>query len=179
MWHTLAIYTALVVGLRLVGRRQIGQLTVIDLVVVIVLGSAVETAMVAANTRLYAGLVSAGTLFVFNRILTLLMLRSRRFRHLVAGGPTLLIHNGHFVEDHLRREGLTENDVMEAIRERGEDSLENIKFAVMEADSTINVVPMDADVLRTKAHFRDRAGVPPHAGAQDSGVSTSPKSETV
>src|SRR5436305_8100266 len=122
--HTLVIYLFLVVALRAVGRRQTGQLTALDLVIIIVLGSAVETAMVAANTSLPAGIVSAGTLLLVNRLLTAALSRSRRLRHFVLGNPVLLIQNGHFIAEHLRRLGLTEADVLEAIRERGEEGLE-------------------------------------------------------
>ncbi|MBV9467814.1 MAG: DUF421 domain-containing protein [Abitibacteriaceae bacterium] len=141
--HTVAIYLFLVAGLRLLGRRQMGQLTAVDLMIIIVLGSAVETAMVAGNTSLEAGLVSAATLLFVNRGLALVLYRSKRLRHLVVGGPVLLVHFGHFVEEHLRRVGLTEADVLEAIRERGEPGIEKVKFAVLEVDGSINVVPFE------------------------------------
>ena len=60
VFQTLAVYLFLIAGLRILGRRQIGQLNVIDLVIIIVLGSAVETAMIAGDTSLSAGLVSTG-----------------------------------------------------------------------------------------------------------------------
>lgn len=142
--HTAAIYVFLVVLIRFVGRRALGQLSVIDLVIVIALGSAVETAMVNGNTTLAAGIVSAGTLFLLNRIVTVICLRSKKLRHLVTGGPTLLIHDGHFVEEHLKRAGLTQEDVLEAVREREEPDIANIRFAVLECDGAIHVVPKRA-----------------------------------
>ena len=142
--HTTAIYFFLIAGLRCLGRRQMGQLTSVDLMIIIVLGSAVETAMVAGNTTLEAGLVSAATLLAVNRGLAFVLHRSKRLRHLVVGGPVLLVHFGHFVEEHLRRVGLTEADVLEAIHERGEAGIEKVKFAVLEVDGSINVVPLGA-----------------------------------
>src|SRR5579862_4144605 len=97
-FNTASIYAFLIVAIRLFGRRQLGQLTSLDLLILVLLGSAVETSMVRASTTLEAGLVSATILLVFNRLLTLLMLRSRRFSHLVGSGPLLLIHDGMFVE---------------------------------------------------------------------------------
>lgn len=143
-FHTLVIYLFLIAGLRLMGRRQMGQLTIIDLMIIILLGSAVETAMVAGNTSLAAGLVSAGTLLLANRLITAIACRSRRLRHLVSGGPVLLVHNGQLVEPHLRRAGLCPADVLEAIRERGCGGVDEVKYAVLEADGSINVVPMMA-----------------------------------
>src|SRR5690349_25029534 len=104
--HTLAIYAFLIFGLRVLGRRQTGQLTVLDLTIIILLGSAVETAMIAGNTRLVAGLVSAATLLAANRVLTRIVCRSRRLRRLIVGNPVLLVHNGHFIEEHLKKAGL-------------------------------------------------------------------------
>ncbi|HLV80826.1 MAG TPA: YetF domain-containing protein [Chthonomonadaceae bacterium] len=138
--HTICIYLFLIVALRLIGRRLTGQLTVVDLTIIILLGSAVETAMVAGDVSLPAGLVSAGILLVANRLLTLLVLRSRRLRHLLGIGPVLLVQDGHILEDHLRRVGLSEADLIEAIREREKADLSDVRFAVMEPDGEINVI---------------------------------------
>ncbi|MFI5385906.1 MAG: DUF421 domain-containing protein, partial [Fimbriimonadales bacterium] len=106
----------------------------------ILLGSAVETAMVRASTSLKAGLVSAATLLIVNRLLTLFMLKSRRFNHLVGCGPILLVHDGQFVEENLRRLGMTKRDVIEAIRERECGSIKDLRYAVFEPNGEINVV---------------------------------------
>jgi uncharacterized membrane protein YcaP (DUF421 family) len=138
---TAAVYAFLVMAMRLWSRRQLGQLTVIDLVVLLVLGSAVETAMIHGDTTLPAGLVSASTLLVANRALTWAFRRSERLRHLVGAGPVLVVHNGRPVADHLRRLGMTETDLAEALRGRGYDSPAGIRFGVVEADGTLSVVP--------------------------------------
>ncbi len=138
---TTVIYLFLIAGLRLIGRRQLGQLTVLDLVVVLILGSAVETAMIHGDLSLPAGLVSAGTLLVVNRIMSEAFLRSKRLRHLVGGGPLVLVHNGKPVTEHLRRVSMTENDLLEAVRGRGYDDLATVRFAVLETDGTVSVVP--------------------------------------
>ena len=147
--HTAVIYVFLMFLLHIIGRRQLGQLTVLDLVVVILLGSAVETAMVNGNTSLFAGLVCAGTLLFLNRVFALTFGRARRLRHLANGGAILLVHNGHIVEEHLRRVGLTKADLLEALREREQPGIEDIKFAVMEVDGKINVVPKEAEHHRS------------------------------
>lgn len=142
---TLAIYLFLLLLLRISGRRQLAELTVIDLVVVLVLGSAVETAMIRGDTSLAAGLVAAATLLATNRLLTLAMLRSHRFRHLVGGGPVLLVHNGEVLDEHLVRCGLTRDDLAAALRARGHTSTDGVRFAVLETDGTITVVDNDLD----------------------------------
>jgi len=138
---TAGIYLFLVVLLRVFGRRQLGQLTVVDLLVVLLLGSTVETSMIHGDVSLAAGLVSAGTLLVLNRLLTLVLLRSRRFAHLVAGGPMLLVHEGVPVPGHLRRAGMSAQDLLEALRDRGYEGLSGVREAVLETDGSVSVVP--------------------------------------
>ncbi len=151
--HTVVIYSFLIAMLHFVSRRQLGQLTVIDLVIIILLGSAVETAMVNGDTSLQAGIVCSSTLLLLNYLLGRYLFRSRRLRHLVTGGPVLLIHDGQFIDEHLRRAGLTRSDVLEALREREQADVSQIKFAVLEMDGAINVVPMQATTHRSKRHL--------------------------
>ena len=148
VFHTLVIYLFLVFCLRLIGRREIAQLTFAELTVLMVLGSSVETAMVAGNLSLLAGLTSATTLFLANRGLTFLIQRSPSFHHLIIGDPLVLVHNGRFVSTNLRAARITEADVLEAIRERGYASPRDLAFAVLEVDGSIGVVPLGAVVHR-------------------------------
>jgi uncharacterized membrane protein YcaP (DUF421 family) len=138
---TTTIYLFLIVLLRVFGRRQLGQLTVIDLVVVLTLGSAVETSLIHGDVSLPAGLASAATLLVLNRILTFTFLHSARLRHLVGGGPVLLVHEGSPVEEHLRRVGMTHADLEEALRSRGCSSPGECQEAILETDGTVSVIP--------------------------------------
>jgi len=142
---TALIYTFLLTVLRLFGRRQLAQLTTFDLVVVLLLGSAVETAMIRGYVVLAAGLVSAASLLLMNAILTRLMLRSRRFCHLVGGGPVLLVNNGAVVEEHLRRAGLTKADLAEALRSQGFSNAGDVQAAVLETDGSLSVIPVDGE----------------------------------
>ena len=116
---TACIYLFLIAILRLLGRRQLAQLSSLDLVVVLLLGSTVETAMIHGDLSLAAGFVSAATLLVVNRLLTAAFLRSPRLSQLVNGGPILLVHDGHVIESHLQRVGLTGPDLDAALRSRG------------------------------------------------------------
>ncbi len=140
VYHTIVMYIFLILMLRFVNKRQMGQLTILDLVIVILLGSAVETAMVNANTSLMAGVVCAVTLLITNRALSFFFCRSKHWRHIFGSGPILLVHNGQFVEEHLRRAGMTEQDVLQALRQRECNGLSNVRMAVMESDGAINVV---------------------------------------
>ena len=140
-FHTLSILAFLMLGLRTVGRRALAQLGVVDLVVILLLGSAVETAMVAGHTELVAGLVSAATLLAANRAISTVLCRSRRLRHLVNGLPVLLVHDGRLVTGHLQRAGLNPDALAEALRQRGEPDYRDLHQVILEADGTIHVIP--------------------------------------
>jgi uncharacterized membrane protein YcaP (DUF421 family) len=141
---TAAIYVFLIVMLRVFGRRQLGQLSVIDLVVILVLGSAVETAMIHGNTSLPVGLASAATLLILNRALTLVLSRSRRLSALLNGGPVLLVNDGRIVDTHLARVGMTRADLAAALRSRGFSGPEGVRAAVLEMDGTVSVIGQPA-----------------------------------
>ena len=140
-FHTLVILAFLTVGLRTIGRRALAQLGVVDLVVILLLGSAVETAMVAGHTEFVAGLVSAATLFAANRAISALLYRSRRLRHLVNGLPVLLVHDGHVLTGHLQRAGLDTDALAEALRQRGEPDYRDLHQVILEPDGTIHIIP--------------------------------------
>jgi uncharacterized membrane protein YcaP (DUF421 family) len=148
--HTLAIYLFLILGISLGGRREFAQLTYVELAIVMVLGSSVETAMVAGDTGLLAGLASASTLLVANRLLAALVIRWPWLRRRLIGGPLVLVRNGAFVARNLRRVGLTEADVLGAVRERGYASLEGVRYAILEVDGSTTVVA-SADEPRPRA----------------------------
>ena len=149
--HTAAIYLFLVLSLRLLARRLLGQLTVVDLVVVILIGSAVETAMVAGNTTLLAGLVCASTLFLLNYLLAQLSLRWSAVRQITGTNAAIIVQDGAVVEERVRRLGLSMDDIEEAIREAGISDLHEVKYAVLEIDGEITVIPKSRKVHRSKA----------------------------
>ena len=152
--QTLTIYLLLIVGLTFAGRRLISQLTLLELAIVMILGSAVETSMVAGDTSLPAGLVSATTLMLGNRALSFLLGRSPWLRHLLVGRPILLVRDGQLLPGHLSRAGLTEADVLGAIRERGYADLKRVRFAVLESDGSVGVIPVGTTVLHDDRSIR-------------------------
>ena len=160
---TLVIYLFIVLGFRFLGRRQLGQLNVVDLVVIIIMGSAVETALIGGNVSLPAGLVSAGTLFIADRIFSVVFSRSKRLRHLLGGGPILLVHYGEYMEEHLRRAGLTKSDVDEAIRERDCAGVADVKFAILEEDGEINIIEKGATIHRSDPITAKKRSIRPPA----------------
>lgn len=137
---TLTIYLFLVALISVLGRRSLSQLSSLDLIVLMLLGSAVETAMIKGNTALKVGLVSAATLFVANLAIAFLIDRSSLGRKFLCAPSVLLVHDGQIMEANMKRIGFTRDDLLEALRAKECDSVEDVRFAVLEPDGQINIV---------------------------------------
>ncbi len=148
------VYLVVLVGLRLSGKREIGQMTVFDLVVLLLLANAVQNAMVGPDTSLYGGVVAAAVLLGLNTLVARLRMRSPRLRRLVEGSPTLLVLHGEPLADHLRREGIDEETLQAALREHGIESLVDVDMVVLEIDGSISVVPAGGSSRHIKRPFR-------------------------
>jgi uncharacterized membrane protein YcaP (DUF421 family) len=151
---TAFIYLFLGVGLRLLGKRQLGQMNIYDLVLVIVLANAVQNAMVGDDTSLAGGLVAALTLLILNRLVTRAMLRSPRLERLLVGEPVLIVNDGQLIEKQMRCEGVTREQVLAALREHGIEKLDQAHMCVLEVDGTISCVPQDSTVHKTRHHYK-------------------------
>lgn len=152
--RTVIVYGAILIGLRIAGKREMGQMTAFDLVVILLIANAVQNAMVGPDTSLTGGLIAAAVLIALDVVIA----RARQLlpflRRAVEGTPVLLIHDGQFVSAHLAREGVAESDVMMAIREHGVSDIKEVKMAVLETDGSISVVPRASKTIRTKRHVR-------------------------
>jgi uncharacterized membrane protein YcaP (DUF421 family) len=156
VFRTVIVYLGLWLLLRLAGKRELGQMSLFDLVVLLVISNAVQNAMVGPDTSLTAGLLAACVLVFINRFLDRSALRFPWLRERLMGTPTLLVHEGKLIRDHLDHEGISEDEVLQALREHGVEDLASVKAAVLEVDGTISVVPADAPSSRTRRRIRGR-----------------------
>ena len=154
------VYVVLLGLLRLGGKRELGQMAPFDLVVLLIVSNAVQNAMVGPDTSLTGGVVAAATLVAVNWVVDRIAVRASWLRRQVVGMPTLLVHEGVLLGPHLAREGITEDEVLQALREHGVDDLAAVKSAVLEVDGTISVIPTAAASSRTRRrlHARKPAG---------------------
>jgi uncharacterized membrane protein YcaP (DUF421 family) len=155
--RTLSVYLVVLIGLRLAGKREIGQMTVFDLVVLLLLANAVQNAMVGPDSSLLGGVLAAGVLLTLNALVARLGLRWPRLRRLTEGTPSLLVLHGEAISKQLRREGLDQETLEAALREHGVARLEDVEMAVLEIDGSISVVPIDAETHTIKR-------IPKHPG---------------
>jgi len=148
------IYIAMLIGLRLFGKREIGQFTLFDLVAVLLVANAVQPAMTGPDSSLVGGLLIIGTLLVLNWGVGTLRLRSPLFRRILQPRPTVIAQDGHWITDALRREGVDAEEAEMALREHGVESIEQVKLAVLELDGSISIVPLDSRTIRTRRRVR-------------------------
>ena len=152
--RTGAVYILVLVGLRLAGKREIGQMTIFDLVVLLLLSNAVQNAMVGGDSSLVGGLVAAGLLLLLNWLVARATLRWPRLRRTLVGTPTLLVLHGEILTEHLRREGVSQDDLETALREHGISAIEGVDMAVLEIDGSISVVPTDQPMKKGRRNVR-------------------------
>ncbi len=152
--RTAAIYVLVLIGLRLAGKREVGQMTVFDLVLLLLIANAVQNAMVGPDTSLTGGVLAAVVLLALNAVLARLRLRWPRLRRLVEGSPTLLVLRGEVLTDHTRREGLDRETLEAALREHGVAKVRDVEMAVLEIDGSISVVPTGVETRHVRRPVR-------------------------
>jgi len=141
---SLIVVIVLFVGFRVAGKRELSQLNVYDLAMLMALSNAVQNAMTAGLGNLAVGLATSTTVVVTVWAITRLLARSQTLERSVVGSPTLLVYDGKVLVDRLRGEQLTNDELTEACRERGVDSPADCKMVVLEVDGSISVVPSGA-----------------------------------
>ncbi len=138
--RTTIIYLFLIIGLRLTGKHELGQLNPLDLVLLLVISNAVQNAMIGPDTTVAGGMVAVVTLLVINMALSYTRSHSMHFGRLLEGSPTLLVHDGQLISAHLTKERLKPEDVEQALREHGVGNLSECQSAVLEVDGSISVI---------------------------------------
>lgn len=154
--RTLIIYFFLLAALRLGGKRELGQLSLFEFIVILVISDAVQNAMVGENTSIWGGMVAVGVLLLADKGVGAIKARSKRLSDVLEGEPTLLVRDGQVLRDALKREGVEAEELRQALREHGVAELDEVRLAVLETDGTISVVPRSGDESRTKERVKGR-----------------------
>lgn len=152
--RTTIVYLGLLLGLRLFGRRQLGQMTPFDLVVILLIANALQNAMVGPDTSVTGGLLAAATLLILNRVVATFRDRIPWLRRAAEGQPVLLVSGGRMLDESLRRQGIDFDDLSQAAREHGLADPSQIDTAILEVDGTVSIIPRTEAKIRTRRHFR-------------------------
>ena len=141
VFRTAIVYLFLVLGFRFLGKREAGQLSTLDLVVLLVVANAVQNAMVGENITLIGGLVAAAVIFGLDRGLHSLTVRSPRVRLALEGKPVLLVRDGAIMDEALQREDISERELGIALRQNGLLTAAEARFVFLETNGQISVIP--------------------------------------
>jgi uncharacterized membrane protein YcaP (DUF421 family) len=137
------IYLAMVVVLRIFGKREVGQFTLFDLVLILLVANAVQPAMTGSDASLGGGLVIIATLVLVNRGVALARAHVPLVDRLLEAQPTVIARDGQWIPSALEHEDLEQEDGEMALREHGIADVSKVELAVLESDGTISVVPRD------------------------------------
>ena len=147
------IYAALLVALRVFGKREVGQFTLYDLVFILLVANALQPAMTGPDASVLGGLILIAALVAMNWLVGRLD-RLPRFHRLFSPSPAVIIKDGQILTNVMKREGVTADECEMAIREHGIDSMKDVQLGVLEPDGTISIVPTGSVVHRGKRKVR-------------------------
>jgi uncharacterized membrane protein YcaP (DUF421 family) len=149
----------LLLALRLFGKREVGQFTLYDLVFVLLVANALQPAMTGPDTSLTGGFVLiialVGTNYLVGRFD-----RMPRFHRLFTPAPAIIVRDGKYIPEVMRKEGVDQEEVEMSMREHGIVDMKDVQLGVLEPDGTISIVPAGTAITRTKHRIRyhHRAG---------------------
>lgn len=139
----LVVYVFLIALLRLTGKRQIGELSPFDLVLLLILSEAVQGSMVAGDESIPGGLILATTLIVVNYIVGLITFKSKKLEAIIEGRPQVIIHEGKLYEKVMNESKLTRQELDSTLRESGYFDIKDVKLAILEANGKVTVQGYD------------------------------------
>jgi len=151
---TVAVYLFLIIAIRLFGKKELAQLSVFDLVFILLISNVVQNAMTGPDTTLSGGLTGAAALFIVNYILKFLEFRFPFFSKAIQGESVMLIFKGKVNRANLDKAKITMDELIEAIREHGVTTIEEVDLAVFEVDGNISVL---SDQFKRKTSRRRKA----------------------
>jgi uncharacterized membrane protein YcaP (DUF421 family) len=134
------VYICILLLIRIFGKKEISQLSVVDLVFILLISNSVQNAMVGSNSSLEGGLIAAATLFALNALFRNLIFKYKPFRKLIVGEPVILVYEGKINMKNLQQEKITEDELNASIHEHGISDLAEVNLAVLETDGNISVL---------------------------------------
>jgi uncharacterized membrane protein YcaP (DUF421 family) len=138
------VYVVLLVLFRMSGKRTLAEVTPFDLVLLLIISEATQSALVDTDNSMTNAILLIGTLIGLNVLLSTLKVRSKRAQHVLDSAPLLIVENGKPIESHMNKERIDVDDVLDAAREmHGIASLDEIRYAVLERNGKISIIPAE------------------------------------
>lgn len=152
--RAVAIYLFIIIAIRLFGKKELAQLSVTDLVFILLISNAVQNAMVGPDTSLEGGMVAAGALFLGNYLLKQLLYRSKRASVAIQGESILLIYKGIPNIKNCKKAEITMEELQAAVREHGTKEIQEVDLAMLEVDGNISVISSEFNKRSVVVHPR-------------------------
>jgi len=162
MLRTVVVYLVVLAGVRLSGKREVGQMTPFDLTLLLLISNSVQNAMTGPDTSLAGGVVAAVTLLVLNYLIAEVSGGNRRFRRFIQGQPSLLVHDGQVIASHMARERVSMDELQRALREHGIANYHDAALAVLEVDGSISCLKYDEIKPDANTHLVRRRFIQKH-----------------
>jgi uncharacterized membrane protein YcaP (DUF421 family) len=137
---SIAVYVFIVAAIRVFGKKEFAQLSIIDLVFILLISNSVQNAMVGADSSLEGGLVAAFSLFLMNYVFKKISLFSKGFSKAIEGEPIMLVYQGEVKLDGLEKAQISIDQLNAVVREHGVESVELVNLAMFEVDGNISVL---------------------------------------
>lgn len=137
---SVCVYLFIIVAIRLFGKKELSQLSVIDLVFILLISNAVQNAMVGNNTTLWGGLIAASALFIVNYLLKQAIYRFPSFGKMLQGEAILLVYKGQMKIENMYHARISHAELMEAVREHGVSTIAEVDLAILEVDGNISIL---------------------------------------
>ncbi len=142
--RTVLVYAAFLVAMRIFGKREVGQLTLPDLVLVLLAANALQPAMTGPDSSVTGAVVIIVTMFILNWAVTQARARSARIERLITPPPTVLAEDGAWIRRNLRKEGISLDEAEEAVRQAQLPDVSLAERVLLESDGRISVIPRSA-----------------------------------
>jgi uncharacterized membrane protein YcaP (DUF421 family) len=153
------IYIFILIGLRILGKREFGQLSPLELVSLLMIPEIVTTALTREDHSLTNALIGVSTLFSLVFLTSVIMQWSRKAEQLIAGKPAVLVYDGQYIAENMNRERITPDEIFTEMHKSGLETLEQVKWAVLEPDGKISIVPGDDILLTVQKRSHDKIPV--------------------
>jgi len=167
MWHTslplwqfiirgAIVYIAVLALMRLGGKRQIGQMGVGDFVAILLISNAVQNSMNGGDNSITGGIILASTIIILSTSISYITYKSKRWENIIQGRPTLLVHKGKVLPQHMKKELLNNYELKALLRRQGVHSIDEIAEAILESDGTLSITK-ESEIHRNSHPTRDEA----------------------
>ncbi|APF28354.1 TPA: DUF421 domain-containing protein [Clostridium botulinum] len=148
--RTIILYLLVILSMRLMGKKQIGELEPFELAITIMISELASLPMQDSRIPLLHGIVPILTLLILQNLFSLIQLKSEKIRSLINGEPSILIEKGKIDFQELKNQRFNINDLMEELRLQGYYDLENIEYAILETSGQLSIIPKTEESPVTK-----------------------------